>query len=424
MNSFQNRYEIIKRAIIVKYLADRLEREQSLTKYFNSILNVKYIELKRHEKRDELLIDLDNVKQKSERLLSSIESFNKFYLNNIQDYDKLSEHVTIGFLIVIDELIIIYKDRLKILRDYFEDELATLVELFENDKNIIENKYCESFKDIDDYMVCLEFKIQDEIRKEEENFLNKKETIIYKQQNEIRKLKLVMENKLENLEKENKVIKVLFESQIMSSNRNPQEIIKKNNKNEVIISNDKLKIKKLNAEIEIINKKIDSIESKLNTLDFRKDEINKKILDYKQFIINFEIYSKDLNSKLINLIRSSSNALNKLRENYKKISKIFAMIKYCRQLEKKTIDNNSNKLEFDVSTKLFSIEQIEIEILQLNEQSNSNYIDNQNSILLRNFFNIQSEYSRVAFDYYSHKLINQKLKKQNITYSQYLAGKK
>ena len=190
MDSKENsKYETIKRAIIVKYLADRLEREQSLTKYFNSILNVKYIEIRRQDKRDELLNDISNV----------IRSFKTFYIDNIEDYDKLTEHATTGFLIFVDELISIYKDRLKILRGHFEDELVTLVELFEDDKSTIENKYCESFKDIDDYMICLEYKIHDEMRKEEANFLNKKETINFKHKNEIRRLKLDMEYKLEIL---------------------------------------------------------------------------------------------------------------------------------------------------------------------------------------------------------------------------------
>ena len=423
MDSKENsKYETIKRAIIVKYLADRLEREQSLTKYFNSILNVKYIEIRRQDKRDELLNDISNVKQKSKRLLDLIRSFKTFYLDNIEDYDKLTEHATTGFLIFVDELISIYKDRLKILRGHFEDELVTLVELFEDDKSTIENKYCESFKDIDDYMICLEYKIHDEMRKEEANFLNKKETINFKHKNELRRLKLDMEYKLEILEKENNNMKILRESQIMCNNRNPQEIIKKNNKNEAIISNDKLRIKELNTKIEIINNKIDSIESMYKTLGLKKNQINNKLLDYKHFIVNYEIYSKNLHSKLASLIKSSSNALDKLKKNYQKISKIFAMIKYCRQLENNIIADY--KPEFDNNyAKLFSIEQIEKEILELNEQSKSNYIDKQNLILLKNFFKIQSKYSRVVFDIYSHKMINQKLKIENNYYSECLADK-
>jgi hypothetical protein len=335
----------------------------------------------------------------------------------------LTEHATTGFMIVVDELISIYKDRLKILRDYFEDELVTIVELFENDKCIIENKYCESFKDIDDFMICLEYKIHDEMKKVEENFLNKKETIEYKHQNEIRRLKLGTANKLEILEKEHKSMKILYESQIIYKNRNPQDIIKKNNKNEAIICNDRLKIKDLNARVEILNKKIDWIESRFDTLGFKKNEINKTLLNYKQFTVNYEIYSTNLYSKLANLIKSSSNALDILQKKYDKICKIFAMIKYCCQLEKNSIKNNT-EVEFDANKKSFCIEQIENEIFELNDQSKSNYIDNEDLILLRNFFNIQSKYSRVAFDLYSHKLINQKLKKENFFYSQILAGEK
>ena len=59
--AIEQKFNKYKKCILVEFLASRLKDEQILVKYFNSILNVKFRDIRRKEKKDEIKQHMNNL---------------------------------------------------------------------------------------------------------------------------------------------------------------------------------------------------------------------------------------------------------------------------------------------------------------------------------------------------------------------------
>lgn len=152
----EEKFKKIKSSVLIDYLSQKLKLEQDLVKYHSSILNVKYLKLRRKEKSSELIENLKDFASSGQNLLKFKNLIENLFDQSFQDYENLTKFVIDNFIFIKDKLISNFDESLNMLKKDYEIRLEESKSNFDSDKLRIENKYKDYIKDIDDYIINLE----------------------------------------------------------------------------------------------------------------------------------------------------------------------------------------------------------------------------------------------------------------------------
>lgn len=409
MNLKKNeKFEKIKSALITKFLAEKLKKEEELVRLNNHILNVKYLELKRKEKNQELLTNFSEIKHVAEKFLDFKSRVYLIFQENFKNDQDINLFVFTNFIFIKDELISNFVQNIGLLRQDFVKRVEEIKLQFEVDKANIENSYSNHIKVINEQIMAMEADFYYEMVEDEKNFSHKKEFLKCEHVDQIVTLRVIMEKKINNLQKIFDDTKKSIESEMLYFSKS-DEISSKNEKIEFEIQKDRQKIISLLDKCQSLREEINLID-----IDFllfnKKKAIHEQYINLSQLNQKFEIKKKKIKEKILNIIKSSALVIKKLHVQTEKCRKILVFFSMCQKME--TLEENntlfckSNMIneEIDWNKMLANKEQIDDLFMK-------NLLDQEFN---ENNFKFYSKFAKVKIEIESLKLAKLDLKKENL----------
>lgn len=334
-NQLQNdeKFDLIKSALITKFLGEKLKKETELVKLNSLLLNVKYINLRRKEKSQELLENINELKNIAQNFLNFKTKIVTIFQKDFQNDQDINLFIFSNFIIIKDQLFANFIECIEILRqDYFK-RVNEIKLQFEKDKAKIENSYSYHFKIINDQIMAMEADFYYKMLEDEAKFTKKKESINCEHLDHIVTMKLDMEKKIEALKKKFHENQKLLENETFFSSK-PDEITSKNEKLETEIQRDKQKILSLMDKCQSVKEEINLMDIDFLLLN-KKKKIHEKYNQYAVLNRTFEQKKKKIKESILDVIRSSTSAMEKIRSQTKKCQKILSFFNMCHKMESK-----------------------------------------------------------------------------------------
>ena len=331
------KFNLIKSALITKFLGEKLKKECELVKLNNRHLNVKYLNIRRKEKSQELLENVNQQKNIAQNFLNFKTKIITIFQHDFQNDQDINLLIFSNFIIIKDQLLTNFVECIEILRqDYFK-RVNEIKFQFEKDKAKIEKSYSYHFKIIDDQIMAMEADFYFKMLEGEAVLKKKKESINCEHLDHIVTMRIDLEKKIEILKK------TYDENQKLVENENfflskPDEMTSKNEKLETEIQRDRQKILSLMDKCQSVNDEINLIDIDFLLLN-KKKEIHEKYNQYADLNKRFEKKNKKIKENILNLIRSSTSAMEKLRYQTKKCQKILSYFNICHKMESQEEQN-------------------------------------------------------------------------------------
>ncbi|RNA38992.1 coiled-coil domain-containing 65 isoform X1 [Brachionus plicatilis] len=407
-------FETIKSALITKFLAEKLKKETELVKYNNSILNVKYLNLRRKEKSEEILKNINELKHIAEKFLNFKSKIESIFEQNFQNDQDINLFIFSNFIFTKDKLIANFVQSIDTLRQDFVKRVQEIKIQFEIDRTNIEDSYSNHKKIINDQILALEANFYYELVEDQNKFTKAKESLNCEHLDQIITLRVNMEKKITNLQRAYEDNKKSIESEIFFFSK-PDEISSKNEKIEAEIQKDRLKIESLIDKCQSLREEINLIDIDFLLLN-KKNTIHEKFNQYAQLNQQFEQRKKIVKKKIVNVIKSSSQAMTRLQSQSEKCRKILAYFSMCRKMEtveeKETLFCKSNVVSENIDWKA---------VLGNEDQSESSFIEDMLAQYMNdNGYNFYLKYAKVNIELESLKLVKSDLERENFFLKNYL----
>ena len=328
--AIEQKFNKYKKCILVEYLASRLKDEQILVKYFNSILNVKFRDIRRKEKKDEIKQNMNNLINAAKVCIKYKDLTIQLLKTQFNDYDQLSQHVVNHSIIVKDDLIANFNNSIDILKRNFTKEIESIKDFYKNELITLKNLNEESLKNINSQMICFESNANDINLKEVSLLRTEQIELKIRYQDDKTVYKIESEKIVTQLELEYINQKKTYENNLLYLRRT-QALNQKAELLDKIILKDRREIKLLNERIKEVKEKFSSFDDIL--LSDKKKFLSTKIKQYNSYF-KYLKNEQDLRyTRLTKLVVESSKAIDFLKEKNFKVSKIFTFLKICRKQE-------------------------------------------------------------------------------------------
>lgn len=409
--SLKEKFNKSKYYILIEYLASRLKDEQTLVKYFNKEIIVKYRNLRRKEKCEELKQSMLDMIKTAKICLFYKDLVIELYRTRLNDFDELHKLTADNFLISKETLIENSKETLTNLKQNYLREVEFVKFTFKNEIKELELLNKERLKGLDDQIFCFNANAH-EVNALEINALNLEyDELKTRYQDDRIVFKVECEKKVRQLELEYLNEKQTYENNLLCWRR-PDAV---NLKAELLgktISKDKYRIQNLSNKLKEIKKEFSLYDFRL--LEERKKFLNLKYKEYNMCFKKKNAESKNREAKLAKLVNQSTRAIEALREKHAKLKKIIILLKLCQKKEvnqnisfKADLQNDDSDLESLLNNLNKNINTPELNRLVVDE-------------FTRNLNSINSNNAQRTVELNSLELAQSNLKEENIQLRQLL----
>jgi hypothetical protein len=402
-------HQKIKKFLVIEFLAGKLENEQTLSKYFNSILNEKYLKTQRKLRCKELNEDLTDLLNSTKTIMRFKDSIIKSLKNQLVEHERLSEYTVANFLIVKDQMLEEFKLNIEYLKKNYENEVSIRKGSFDKEKSYICSNHYNLIEQLNTNILALEAKFIEEFQNEDTENRLKLEAMRNKNEDLMISLKINYENITDKLRSECKILNALQ----MQELKKPENLTGKNITLEKVIIKDSHQIEIISKNIDILNEKLSFYDSYFH-LQNKKKIINEKFVQYNTLSNNLKKQLHFNHQILIKLSSESNAALLKLKSSLSKVTKILKWFEICAKLKDEqeyfiqsnaAEESNINKLDISF-TNIF-----ESDIKNLNHSLiKSAFIE---EIRNNSKYNFSKQLCRIKLEIESLKQEQADLKKEN-----------
>lgn len=397
----EEKFAKYKQHILFEYLSNRLNDEQTLVKHFDLILNVKYRDMRRKEKREEIKQKMISQIEAARNCIKYKDLIISLLDSQLDNYEKLSEQVVGNFVLVKDSLVSNFEENLSILKHKFVIEVQITKRNFQEEIEKLSKQNEDSIRRINDQIICFEWKCNEIYTKEMSEINAETNNLKCDYEDERVVFKFECEKKIKQLEEDYTNQKESYEKSLLYLRR-PDALNRKAEQLDQIIVKDRREIRRLNDKLREVGEKFRIYDDALLFDKIRF--LNSRIKEYNSYFKYFKTTEKARKKKLTKLVLESSRAIQSLEKNYEKVKKIFVLIKICRRQEKNQKFEGANvKLNDQIDQPEFTDELHDNEELS---QFLKNEIDS-NSII----YNLRN--SKVRMEIKSLELMQIDLKEEN-----------
>jgi hypothetical protein len=389
--SIENKFKKYKQCILIEYLSSRLQNEQTLVSYYNSLLTVKYRDMRRKEKRDEIRQNMIHLISSAKSCINYRNQTIELLKNRLFEYDQLEEHSATSFFIAKNNLIETFNFNLNILKNNYLNELTLTREYYDSEQVKLISLNEESIRKLNDQIILFEANSDQLTSKELELIKSEKSALKSMHFDSKTVFRIESEKRVKQLEIEYLNHKNTYEKNLLYLKR-PNALKRKAEQLHKIIIRDQREIHNLNEKIKLVEEKFHYYDDFV--IQTKKALLNTKLCEYSKYFKYLKQKEKNRHIKLTQLVVTSSNAIKILKEKRLQLSKILNLIKLCNKKEDVVHLPKNEKVSFNDETNEFNV--------LLNEEMN----------IVSNDFNLRN--AQLIIQMKSLHLDNLNLKNENI----------
>ncbi|TPP56148.1 Coiled-coil domain-containing protein 65 [Fasciola gigantica] len=323
-----------KTAMLTKYLQDKLEREEKVTRLNQYKLVHHWRAIMREAKSAELKRDIDILSQTFERIIDRKDSIIKTLIKDLNEAEE-QHMMSLRFHIDnVDRLIDLQNDRLQKLRLDYETELQMLTNEFGQEEDFLINQHKKQLDDLKDIFVALDstYTARETDAKTEQHSM--KDDLKQNNLEDKHALRIALETKVNHLWSD-------FKTALSQYNKTTDEKIS-------FFENLKAKDEKSAAEIEMQMRKLQRVgehiaicKRKMARVSKDFEEKNKHLKDEREKLVaHFQNLKTQLNKlrdsqheKLVKMSLESGTATKRVQKLLEKAEKIIKLGEQCRKYE-------------------------------------------------------------------------------------------
>ncbi|VDP81522.1 unnamed protein product [Echinostoma caproni] len=323
-----------KTAMLTKYLQDKLEKEEKITRLNQFKLIHHWRTIMRETKSHELKRDIDILSQTFERIIDRKDSIIKTLIKDLNEAEEQHMMSLRSHLDNVDRMIELQNGRLQKLRTDYETELQLLISEFGREEDFLIAQHGKQLDDLKDIFVALDstYTAKEADAKTEQHSM--KDELKNKNLEDKHALRISLETKVNHLWFD-------FKTALSQYNKTTEEKIS-------FFENLKAKDEKSAAEIEMQMRKLQRISEHIGICKRRMakvskefEEKNKHLRDEREKLVaHFQNLKTQLNKlresqheKLVKVSLESGAATKRVQQLLTKAERIIKLAEHCRKYE-------------------------------------------------------------------------------------------
>lgn len=313
----------------------KLQAQESYNTRLNKkLLNNVYRRYMRAEKVDQLRKEIEILAQNHERDVDRKDAIIQMLMKDLDDAEEQFQTAQRAHMDRMEKLIALHRHKLAVLQNEFERDLKALKLEFYTERDQIVSQHTREVKEMQAIVAAVEAEEQDKIQEAKQAHETEREEIRNKNLEGINELRINLENKIEDLEKQFDEAHTSYVKNTEQQNRHFKELKENDARMSLEIYEKKKKILRLQNQLHAWKKKIDynykECTARNEALREQKDTINKHCNALKARMQRFR---QSEGKRLIELTVMARSAVQSIQSKLEQAERILMLAELSRKFE-------------------------------------------------------------------------------------------